>query len=253
MHPDLAGPSPPKYGSGTSLPGLAEEGADPGVLVSVADPDLLAVLLQQEVGRSLQRIVGHAEHLLGGVVVGIERRLPVAQRIPLRIAEERRPGAVEGVGVAEAAAADAGSGDDEDVLEDGHPEDPAEPDLRHPVVAAEVPGRLREVLVAISTTAFQDGDAVALLAPGEGQRRIRRNRSRSRSSRSRGAPPLRSPPQPSPGDSALTPTQRAARLKWLCKGHSGFHDGDGSPLTPGRADGESLACACLGGVPRHGG
>src|SRR5262249_20063528 len=41
--------------------GLPEEGADPGVLVGLGDPDLLAVLLEEEIGRALERIVGHPE------------------------------------------------------------------------------------------------------------------------------------------------------------------------------------------------
>ena len=129
MQPDRGGSLAAEVGVRHLLARLAEEGADPGVLVGVADPDLLAVLLEKKVGGPLQRVVGHAEHPLGGLVVGIERGLPLAQRLPLRVAEERRPGPVEGVGVPEAAAADAGAGDDEDVLEDGHPEDPAETEL----------------------------------------------------------------------------------------------------------------------------
>src|SRR5581483_1382856 len=71
----------------------------------------------------------------------------------------------------EASAADAGPGDDEDVLEDRHAEDPPEPDAGHPVVAAEVPGRLREVLVPIAAAALQYRHAIALLGEAEGGHR----------------------------------------------------------------------------------
>ena len=168
---DAAGarrPLAPEVRVGHLLARLAEEGAHPRVLVGVARADLLAVLLQEQVSGALERIVGHPEHSLGCLVVGVELRLPLAQRVPLRVAEEGGPGPVERVRVAEAAPADAGAGDDEDVLEDRHPEDPAEPDLRHPVVAAEVPGGLREVLVAVAAPALEDRDPVALL--GEAQR-----------------------------------------------------------------------------------
>ena len=76
--------------------------------------------------------------------------LPVAQLVPLRVLEEGRAGSVERVGVTEAAAADAAAGDDEDVLEEGHPHHPAEAELRQPEVAPRVlQVGLGEVLVAL--------------------------------------------------------------------------------------------------------
>ena len=148
--------------------GLAEEGADSRRLEGVPDSDLLAVLAQQVVRRALVRVGRHPQHALGGVVVGAELGLPVGQLAPLGVAEEGRAGPVERVGVAEAASPDPGAGDDEEVLEGGHPEDAAQPELGHPEVAAEVPGRLGEVLVPVAAPALEDRDPVALLRQPEG-------------------------------------------------------------------------------------
>ncbi len=169
MQPVRLGPSPSKKGSGTSTPGLVEEDADLGVGEGLADADLLAVFLQQLVGRAYALVLDDAEHSLGGVVVGSEVGLPVAQLRPLRITEEGGAGAVEGVGVAEAAAADAAAGDDEDVLEEGHAQHPPHPQPRHPEVAAGVAQvRLGEVLVAEAAAALEHGDRVALFRQAQG-------------------------------------------------------------------------------------
>src|SRR5436190_18113111 len=101
--------------------------------------------------------------------MGGELALPVGEPRPLAVAKERRPRPVEGVRVAEAAAADAIPRGDEDVLEDREAKDAPQPDARHPKVAAQVPGRLGEVLVAKSPPALQYADPVALL--GEAERR----------------------------------------------------------------------------------
>ena len=151
--------------------GLAEVGADPRRLEGVADADLLAVLAQQVVRRPLVRIGRHAQHALGGVVVGGQLALPVAEPAPLGVLEERRPGPVQRVGVSQAATPDPGAGDDEEILEGRHPEDSAEPEAGHPEVAAEVPGRLGEVLVPVAAAALEDGDPVALLGEPQGGHR----------------------------------------------------------------------------------
>src|SRR5262249_26672074 len=117
-------------------PGLAEERPDSSRLEGVTNADLAAVLPQQLV-RGPDPLVGSdPEHPLGGFVMRRKLVLPVAERAPLLVAEKRRPGPVERVGVPEASAPDSRAGDDEDVLECGHPEDAAEAELRHPEVAA---------------------------------------------------------------------------------------------------------------------
>ena len=137
-------------------PGLVEEDADPGVGEGLADADLLTVFLQQLVGRADALVLDDAEHALGRVVVRGELIRPIAQLLPLRILEEGGAGTVERVGVAEAAAADAAAGDDEDVLEEGHPHHPAEAELGQPEVAARVlQVGLGEVLVAEAAAALQ--------------------------------------------------------------------------------------------------
>ena len=112
MQPVRSGPSPPKKGSGTVLPRLAEEDADGRLLVGVADAELLAELAQQLVGGVVVRVLRDAEHPLGLGVVGRERALPVLHVRPLRVLEEGLRRHVERVRVAEAAAADAAAGDD---------------------------------------------------------------------------------------------------------------------------------------------
>ena len=169
MQPDRGGPSPPKYGSGTCLPGSPKKTPTRVVLEGVADADLAGVLAQQLVGSGHPLVLGHAEHALGGVVVGSKLRLPVGEPLPLRVAEERGPSPVEGVRVAEAATTDPVPGDDEYVLEQRQPEDAPQPQARRPEVAAKVPGRLREVLVAEPPAALDDRHPIPLL--GEPQRR----------------------------------------------------------------------------------
>ena len=127
MQPVRAGPSPPKKGSGTSAPGLSKK-TPTRVLVKVSPTPISSPYsLQQLVGRADALVLDDAEHPLGGLVVGRELGLPVAQLGPLGVLEEGRAGPVERVGVAEAAAADAAAGDDEDVLEEGQPQNPRMP------------------------------------------------------------------------------------------------------------------------------
>src|SRR5262249_9328980 len=112
----------------------------------------------------------HAEHPLRGVVVRRELAFPVAKLSPLRIPEEGWAGAVERVGVAETATADAAAGDDEDVFEEGHPHHSAEAEAGQPEVAARVRRvRSREVLAAAAAAALENGDLVALF--GQAKRR----------------------------------------------------------------------------------
>ena len=146
---------------------LAEVHADVRLRMGVLDAQLAAQLAQHAVALVVERDARDAEHPLGGVVVRGERLLPVVERGPLRVLEEplRRP--VEGVRVAEAAAPDAAAGQDRDVLENRHPEDPAQPEPRRPEVAAAVPGRVRELVVLEPAPALEHRDAVALLGEAE--------------------------------------------------------------------------------------
>ena len=154
------------------LAGGAEVDAHPGVLPCVAHPDLVGELPQQGVRRADPLVGRHAEHALGRVVVRRELPLPVlGEALPLTMVKEGRTGPVERVREPQAAAADAASGHDEHVLERGHPEDAAQADPRHPVVAAELPGRLGEVLVLVAAPGLDHPDRVALL--GQAQRRNR--------------------------------------------------------------------------------
>ena len=119
MQPVRSGPSPPKYGSATVSPGSPKKTPTRRLAVGVADADVLAELAQQVVGGVVGR---HGRRRRASAR---PRRsaapAPASQSSrsrPLRVLEERRARAVERVGVAEAAAADAAAADDRDVLED---------------------------------------------------------------------------------------------------------------------------------------
>jgi hypothetical protein len=93
-----------------------------------------------------------------------ERCLPVLLEAgPLPVGVEARPGAIERVRVAEAAAADAGAADDRHVLEQRQAEDAVQAQPRGEEVAADVPRRARELVVGIAPARLDDDDAVALL------------------------------------------------------------------------------------------
>ena len=99
------------------LAGSAEEDADRGRVEGVAHPHLVGDLLHHLVGGRVQRVVDHAEHPLGLVVVRRQLGAPVGDVPPLRVVVERRQRLVERVGVDQRAAADPGAGQDEAVLE----------------------------------------------------------------------------------------------------------------------------------------
>ena len=111
----------------------------------------------------------HAQHALGGVVVRLQQLFPRRQRGPLPAAEERRLGPIQGVGVDDAAATHTRATGCEHILERRQAQDALQAEQRRPEEAAELPGRLGEVLVAVAAPAFEHGDAVALL--GQAQRR----------------------------------------------------------------------------------
>jgi hypothetical protein len=143
---------------------LAEEHADARLGVARVGADLAPVLVQQPVGRVVGDDLGHAEHPLGLRVVRRQRGLPVVQLGPLAVFVEAPWRAVERVRVAERAATDARAGDHRHVAERREPEDPAHPEPRRVEVAAQVPRRARQVVVAEAPPALEHRDPVALLA-----------------------------------------------------------------------------------------
>ncbi len=157
-----------EVGIGHGLPGLAQEHAHAGLGVRVANPDLRRILLEQQVGGGVLVVGRDAEHSLGLVVMRGELALPVRELRPLAILEERPAAAVERIRVPERTAADPAAGGDEHVLEHRQAQDALQSQLRHPVVAPELPRRLREVLVLEAPATFEHGDPVSLL--GEPQR-----------------------------------------------------------------------------------
>ena len=168
MQPVRAGPSPPKNGSATVSPGVAEVHADARLRVRLLRADLAAELAQELVGGVVGGDGDDAEHPLGGVEVRRERGRPVLDARPLRVAVEAVGRAVERVRVAERAAADARAGDDRDVAEQRQPEDAPQAELRRPEVALQVPRRARHVVVGDPPAGLDQAHAVALL--GQPQR-----------------------------------------------------------------------------------
>jgi hypothetical protein len=120
------------------------------------------------VGRGVDRVLDHAQHPLGLVVVGGELGLPVGDAHPLRVAVEGPQGPVERVGVDERAAADAGPRKDHDVVEQGHPLDAPEAQLGRPQVAAQLPVGLRQRLAGEPAAGLDDPDRPALLGEAQG-------------------------------------------------------------------------------------
>ena len=148
---------------------LAEEHADARLGVGLLRADVLAEAPQQLVGVVVGPDGRDAEHPLGLLVVRLERGLPVLlEARPLRVVVEALAGAVQGVRVAEAAAADARPADDRHVLEERQAEDPAQADPRREEVAPHVPGRLRELVVGEAPAGLEHPDAVALLGQPQG-------------------------------------------------------------------------------------
>ena len=162
------GPLAAEVGVADSLSGRTEEDPDGRLFVALADAELLAELTQQPVDVVVVRVLDDAEHALGLGVVRREGGLPVLERGPLRVFVEGLRRGVQGVGVAEAAAADAAPGDDGDVPEGGQPEDALHAELGVPEVAPQVGGGARQLVVGVAPAALEHADRVALL--GEPQR-----------------------------------------------------------------------------------
>ncbi len=104
MQPVRSGPAPPKYGSGTVLPGAFLPSGpkntptgvgDPGV----ADTHVVRDLFDDAVGVGEGRVLDHPEHALRLVVVRHQLGTPVGDVLPLGVVEERLRRDVEGVGV----------------------------------------------------------------------------------------------------------------------------------------------------------
>ena len=114
-------------------------------------------------------LLDDAQHPLGLLVVGRELGRPVGDVTPLRVGEEGGGRDVERVGVDERAAADPGTGQDDDVLERMDPLDAVPVQPRHPQVAAQPPRGPREVFVAKAPAGLQHQHVIALL--GQSKRR----------------------------------------------------------------------------------
>jgi hypothetical protein len=147
----------------------AEEDAAGRAREGVFHAEVTADLLEQFLALAAARHRLHAQHAFGGVVVRPERGFPVVEPGPLGVLVEGGGGPVEGIGIDQAAPADAGAARNEDVLEGGQPQDAAQPERWQPVEVPRVPGGLGEVFVAKPPASLEDGDAVALL--GQPQRR----------------------------------------------------------------------------------
>jgi hypothetical protein len=134
----------------------------------VADAHPLGGRLQVHVGRGHRRVEPYAEHALGLVVVRLQLLLPVGDVTPLGVLEERLRRYVEGVGVVERAAADAGARQHHDVAEQVDALEAEHSEPGGPEVVLEVPGVLGEGFAGEAAARFQDTDAVALFCQAEG-------------------------------------------------------------------------------------
>ena len=173
MQPVRSGPAPPKYGSGTVLPGVlvpsGPKKTPTGVAHErVADTHVVGDLLHHLVGIGERRVLHHAEHALRLLVVRHQLGTPVGDVLPLRVVEERVRRHVERVGVVQRSAADARAGQDHDVAEQVDPLDAVHAEFRHPEELAQIPRGLGELVVGEAAAGLEDTDAVALL--GEPQR-----------------------------------------------------------------------------------
>jgi hypothetical protein len=92
---------------------------------------------------------------------------PVGDVRPLRVLEERIERLVQRVRVDERASADACTRQDDEVVEQRHPLNPAQAEPRHEQIAAEVPVRPGEVLRAEPASGLEHPDAISLLREAE--------------------------------------------------------------------------------------
>lgn len=148
---------------------VGEQHTDRGAPVGVGDAHILRDLEQYPIRRGGRRIGRHAEHAGGLVVMRGEFVTPVGDVGPLLVLVEGLRRFVQGIGVDQRAAADAGAAHDEGVLEQGQPLDAETSESGRPEIFTQVPGILGEFVVGVATAGFQHADPVALL--GEAQRR----------------------------------------------------------------------------------
>ena len=173
MQPVRAGPAPPKYGSGTVLPGVfcpsGPKNTPTGVgYERVADAHLVGDLLDDAIGVGERRVLDDAEHPLRLLVVRHQFGAPVGDVGPLLIGEERLGRHIQRVGVVQRSATDAGAGQDHHVAQQVDALDAVHAQFRRPQELAQIPRRLGEILVGEPPTGLENSDAVALL--GEPQR-----------------------------------------------------------------------------------
>ena len=175
------GPGAPEVGVGDVVALLvlrpAEEDPDRRRVEGVAHPEVGGDLLHDVVGRGAQRVLDHAEHPLGLVVVRRQLALPVGDAAPLRVAVERLEGLVERVGVDQGAAADARAGQDQRVAHGVDALDAVAADLRAVEELLEVEAGLGEVAVLEPGARLDHRDLVALL--DQAQRAHRATEARS--------------------------------------------------------------------------
>jgi len=132
-------------------------------LEGVPDAHLVGNGLHDDITRRHRRVGDDAEHARCLVVVGRELTGPVGDVRPLLVLEEALRRDVEGVGVDEGSAADTGSGEHHDVLEDVDALDAGAAEGRSPQESAQAPRGLGEVGVREAPTGLEHSDAVALL------------------------------------------------------------------------------------------
>jgi hypothetical protein len=146
-----------------------EEHPDRGHVEAVPDTHVVGDLAQDPVRGGRRRVEPDAEHPARLVVVRGELVAPVGDVGPLPVAVERVGlRLVERVGVDQRAAADAGTGQDDHVLQDPDPLDPEAAEPRRPEEPPGVPGGGGELVVGEAPAGLDDADPVALL--GEPQR-----------------------------------------------------------------------------------
>ncbi len=150
---------------------VAEEDADRGQVEGVADAHGLRDGLEVDVGGGHGRVEADPEHPAGLVVVRPQLVLPVGDRGPLAVLEERGGRHVQRVGVVERSTADARPGEHHDVAEQVDALEAEEAEGGGPEVVLDVPGVLGERLAGEAAARLQDADTVALLGQPEGRHR----------------------------------------------------------------------------------
>jgi hypothetical protein len=133
----------------------------------VADAEVVGHLLHHVVGRRAQRVLDHAQHPLGLVVVGGQLGLPVGDVAPLGVLVERLERLVERVGVDERATADTCAGEDQRVADGIDALDAVAADLGTVEELLQLEGGLRVVVVLEPGTGLEHADLVALLGEPE--------------------------------------------------------------------------------------